>query len=226
MFICLWSACMNSSCFFSETNIWSDSLLVGKKCKKQVGQKRGRVKTFEYCEFILPLLLWWGKHFQSPPLPKRNNPTRENIWGPTSFNTNIFLIFLSYTNGFTVKLFCIWLQHRHGSAAVLEKCFLRCLLFHFFFSSVMAKKEWSHFIPIQSGAREKWFGLNRTTVLLLFCPARRLYRAQRCWIQSYSCGSWFRSKFSVKRYFPFFPFTVWSVLQTCARSLHTGGFHT
>lgn len=98
-----------------------------------------------------------------------------------------------------------------------KNAFFAVFYFIFFFS-VMAKKEWSHFIPIQHGAREKWFGLNRTTVLLLFCPARRLYRAQQCWIQSYSCGSWFHSKFSVKRYFPLFPFAVWSVLQTCARS--------
>lgn len=72
-------------------------------------QKQGRVKRFEYCEFILPLLLQWGKHFQSPPLPKRNNSTREKIWGPTSFNTNIFLIFLSYTSSFTVNFTLLYL---------------------------------------------------------------------------------------------------------------------
>lgn len=52
----------------------------------------------------------------------------------------------------------------------------------------------------------------------LCCPARHLYTAQRCWIQSYFCGFWLRSKVRLSG---ISPFSVWLVLQTHAQPVAT-----
>lgn len=52
----------------------------------------------------------------------------------------------------------------------------------------------------------------------LCCPARHLYTAQRCWIQSYFCGFWLRSKVRLSG---ISPFSVWLVLQTHAQPVTT-----
>lgn len=102
------------------------------------------------------------------PLPKRNNSTRKK-WGPIS-STQTYFCFLPNTNSYMMKLDCIQLRDTRGSAAVFEggKNAFFSVFISFFFLTFLGwqKKEWSHFIPIQSSAREKWFRLNRTTVLL------------------------------------------------------------
>lgn len=77
-------------------------------------------------------------------------------------------------------------------------------------------KEWSHFLPIQTGARGKMVCFEWNHCSPLFCPVRRLHRAQGCWIQCYFCGLWFRSKFNWSPITPFPPFCL-----ICAADTYT-----
>lgn len=154
-------------CFFvSELYVWVwvwiRSPLVGKKILKQGWQKKRRlnkVKVESYCEFILPLLLRWGKHFQSPALPNRVNSTRKSEAQSASTQT---FFFLSYTNSY-----CASTRHKRLSSCLRRLKYPFFSVFIYFFSLWWQKMSDLTFIPIQIGAREKWFGLNGTTVL--FC---------------------------------------------------------
>ena len=137
-------------------------------------------------------------------------------WGPLN---PIMFEFLVLTP-IAIRLNLIAFNYKTHKAQLLvwklEKGFLFCFDLIFSDISAMAKKEWSHFIPIQTGAREKWFGLNRTTVLLCSVLLRRLCWAQRRWIQSYFCGLWVLSNFQLSGISPFSP----SLSDLCCRLMH------